>query len=1558
MVNSQLRQLDFTPLPEESELLSTFPLATRRALVIDIIEALANPASVNALLPTTNHVRWVMTVLEQAFRLTSDDIPLMETVINMYQRWLLEPRLRPQVFRNESQHLEEQRLIQRIFLHFSMVFEFPSSDAVSRGADSREKVKLRSSTTSPRPSPSDPSARSSPQRHSGSNSSTHSLTRSPLHQGYQRRAWNMPLFTGSVGNRGVRSDYIELCKHVLQILATAGRTMGSHWSTKTWKVLLQVLLGVSDYLLSPGHSQSYRTLTVSNRSPASQPLIDQGSTDIITKVGESLSEYLFRVTLELWLRAGIIDDHIWDSLDRCYQNWTHHLSLVLEWGATALALTKRMLRHMYQGNPRVGSDRVHIAFKGYNVQLELTPEFTYYAWRRILYLVKDVEQLAPSCFNHTINGVAEIVDCLLSVGKPPDKITLATDLSPSIQHPSQATILGIVGPWLFSAARIQVRKEHFNTSIADSYAIGRAKAYSILISIFTIPQISATQACSDQDLLNFYNLIREGLEEDECIQAIILQGPALLNAQLKGIRRLVPNFIRALGQILPYTRKGFKLNPQMTLANLRYSACQVLGCLIALPHYFTRFDTAYVMQLLGQDVDLSRPVFPDTCPWNNPKERSEDTSLLEEAMCNNMSANLALGLVQEAFQEQIASIPQSLIDFKQRIMELLMVSLAFEKDSRNYDYMFRLILMFTLHDISNTPKLLKAACELVRVTCLNPKKSVAVTLGALNTLKWLASVLKYTDVSGEWRKGLVFSLCQILDDGTESDRVSWHSLELIIRTSECLQAWTLSDNWIANHHQCMARAYTVLKKLMDWKPKSVPPELTQEANVEGDAFAFNTIFYYSAPMEKGSEITFTLNMTSGIHHPSEHDVLKIKLSPWQFLQYVTEDALHQTIFHFTQMHGAKNKHSIPLGWSDLDNIRDHILTPVVQNTQDSTQSKPFGPELAYSSLAVGHSESAGNPDTDKPHDSMPVPHAKFFAIENFVVTLVQDEIHSSIPVPQILLPDQPNALGGSPVSQADNTSRALLSHSGSRSLGPDSYIVFRYPSGKIGWRMITAGTLPFIDRLFTDKEGVQHLTSTATSLTSRSPRATQDILWSREPFENRDHMEDNSSRLLSEGEKKRCIRVGFPLQLDLPKRAQPLLVSIQAWPIHPQSLMTPTCQGILHGLQRASPAAPPNRRAHPDFVRISLTQLGYCGLDANVSITPLKLSAGLLADMRMFDTLTDAPNISASILYAQNAHTAWSTILSPNAKMSRHFLRILDSLGKYTLVGDYQGFKGTLGRFPSTPVLFDRCGQSEILYYLPQLEYYYKEQTQTPSQASQRGGTQSDPHLNDIGREANENLGPHFMFDQAVQQNFSCIIWVEEPMMYSPRGFVMRLIQEHHRHSNIRYSKAKESPGGRRRPPPSEAPSKPLPQRTHKAGDNFRTPHESQSLPHLNRPNLTGTDGQPLSWLPMLLYLVLSPVPYSQGHLILVRAVIVNPDQTNSRMAGWVKNLERQFHYLLEGMVVERRRLVRFLRVIIATIYIAGCILKNGYRHMAIARRIILRNVRKKHGKEVGSQSE
>ncbi|KAJ1657016.1 hypothetical protein IWQ61_003506 [Dispira simplex] len=1535
MVNNHLRQLDFTPLPEDSELLSTFPLATRRALVVDIIEALANPASINTLLPTTNHVWWVMTVLEQAFQLTSEDIPLMEIVISMYQQWLLEPKLRPQVFRNESQYWEEQRLIQRIFLHFAMTFELPPADAVSKGADSKEKVDLRSSTISPRPSPSESGGQFSPKYRSGSNSSTRSTTRSQVYPGQQRRAWNVPLFTGNASNLGVRSDHIELCKHVLQILATAGRTMGSEWSTETWKVLLQVLLGVSDYLLRRGHSQSYRSLTVSNHppplSPTPQSSTDQVSHDLITKIGESLSEYLFRVTLELWLRAGIIDDKMWDSLDRCYQKWTHHLSLILEWGAASLALTKRMLRHMYQGNPRVGSDRVHIAFKGYNVQLDLTPEFTDYAWRRILYLIKDVEQLPPSCFNHTINGVAEIVDCLLNVGKPPAQITLATDLPLMIQQPSRATILGIVGPWLFSAARIRVKNEYLNTSMADSYAIGRSKAYSILIRIFSIPQTTVAQECSDWELLKFYNLIREGLEVDECIQAIIVGGPALLNAQLKGIRKLVPNFIRALGRILPYTRKEFKLNPQMTLASLRYSACQVLGCLIALPQYFTRFDTDHLVQLLDQDVDLSRPVFPDTCPWKDPKDKPLYTTRLEDAMCDNLSAHLALQLVREAFQEQVASIPQPLIDFKQRIMELLLVSLAFEKDSRNYDFLFRLILAFILHDISNTPKLLKAACELVRVACLNPKKSVAITLGALNTLKWLASVLTYTDVSGEWRRKLVFSLCQILDHCAENDRVSWHSLELIIRTSECLQAWTLSDNWIISHRQCMAKTYTVLKKVMDWQPESVSPEFTQEANVESDAFAFNTLYYYSAPMTKGSKVVFTLDVSPpGIFYPSEHDVLKLKITPRQFLQYVTEDALMHTVMHFNQMYDEKNKDMIPLKWSDLDSIREHILAPALR----STQPKPLAPSLAYTSSAAANQGSAGNPDSGEPQDNRCVPHAKIFAIENFVVTMVQDEGHSIIPVPRILLPDQPGVVHSSGESQTDNSTMAILSHSRPKSLGPDSYLVFRYPTGKLGWRIVSAGTLPFTDRLPTKNEGAHRPTSAAASQIFRSHPVTQDIPRPRESFDNRDHKEGSSRSSLSDGKEERGLRIGFPLKLDLPERAQPLLDSIREWPIHSQGSVNLSHQSILQGLQLASQAAPPERRAHPDFVRIYLIQLGYCGLDSKIPITPLKISAGLLADLQMFDTLTDSPNISTAILYAQNERTAWSTILSPDAKMSRHFLQVLDSLGKYTFIGDYKGFKGTLGQFPSIPVLFDRCDQSVILYYLPQLEHYYKKGTQTPLKSSKQGDTQPNRPLNDPRREPAGNLGPSFMFDQAVQGNFYCIIWVEEPMIYAPRGFVMRLIQEHHRHYNAMRSKAEVTPGDRRQPQSPSVSSNTLPHSDDERGDNLNTPPKSQSFTHPSHPIWADTNAPLLSWLPMLLYLVLSPVPYSQGHLILIRVVIVNPDQTNSRMANWVKNLERQFHYILEGVVVERSRLVRILRLLTATIYIASCILKNGYRHM------------------------
>jgi hypothetical protein len=148
-----------------------------------------------------------MEVVGQGFALPIEDVAIINNAINIYQAWLLEPKSRPTPLRDDR-----QTFFRAIFYHFSLLF-LP-----------RKPVSMVANTAP----------------------IVTALGVAPAIPGSQGTAANAALASATA----VLQKHVDLCKTVLRVLVMFVRQQGSEMDEKTWVILLKILLGTSDSLLS------------------------------------------------------------------------------------------------------------------------------------------------------------------------------------------------------------------------------------------------------------------------------------------------------------------------------------------------------------------------------------------------------------------------------------------------------------------------------------------------------------------------------------------------------------------------------------------------------------------------------------------------------------------------------------------------------------------------------------------------------------------------------------------------------------------------------------------------------------------------------------------------------------------------------------------------------------------------------------------------------------------------------------------------------------------------------------------------------------------------------------------------------------------------------------------------------------------------------------------------------------------------------------------------------------------------------------------------------------
>ena len=213
----------------DSNAVGFFPLAVKRRLVQDVTQVISTSS---ALLTSPSHVNWAMQVLGQSFSLPVEDHVIIKETLNVYSIWLLKPDARPTAIQETKDDQIYQLFIQNIIQHLSSTF-----DKKDRGIQ-------------------------------------------------------MSIPEDTLNNKDYIAIQAELCKIVLKIISLASKTLGHTYSKETWTIILKVLIGIADYIIS----QDF------NQDPNSERMCMLLCSDI------------FKVVFEIWMRSKTVDVLMWDYL--------------------------------------------------------------------------------------------------------------------------------------------------------------------------------------------------------------------------------------------------------------------------------------------------------------------------------------------------------------------------------------------------------------------------------------------------------------------------------------------------------------------------------------------------------------------------------------------------------------------------------------------------------------------------------------------------------------------------------------------------------------------------------------------------------------------------------------------------------------------------------------------------------------------------------------------------------------------------------------------------------------------------------------------------------------------------------------------------------------------------------------------------------------------------------------------------------------------------------------------------------------------------------------------
>ncbi|PKY12404.1 hypothetical protein RhiirB3_494759 [Rhizophagus irregularis] len=668
-----------------------------------------------------------MEAIGQGFALPLEEMGITSHSKELYSQWLFEPNFRPAAIRDATGRPEEQEFWQTIFHHYSLLFQ-------------------------PRtPSSNAPSVSSTPTTPGFPTS----VNQAPSHITYLQR-------------------HIELCKGVLIVLTMAGRTLGPQFSEETWLVLLKVFLGITDCLL--------RELIISEGNPEKKTA---------SIMADDLCEHLLRVLFELWLRSKIRKVEMWDIFKKCFNQWTHRQQSILQWNATTLALTQRVVRLLY--GQKEGAEMVNISVGGYNVGLDLPADFVYFAWYRMVYLINNPCTLPSTNFILALSGIGRIIESFQTIGQTSVQKVAQKDIEGSLMSiPDGNTILHMFGSWLFQACSIN------RTDLGAKQ--GRAEAYGILCRIFCLPQ--RREKFLRNYVTQFYQALIIGLRTDSCLPVILINTTSLFATELEGVRMMVPDFVVGIKMILPKLAPNFETD--IPLDELRLAAIRVASTIMCLPNHFEKVS-------LRANWNVGLHQNGDKLVNNDPDEIvvNELIRVLYSEEDNRGDTN-----------DKNSTEPFTTLKFY--ILELLLTSLKTERSSYNLRYILHLINVYVVEDVAFCPGLVGLVVKSIQEKVLTMNLPSDVTLYAFDVLKDFVGLYEYVQRdSKNCARELVLAFSRYIDmmlsGGYGGLSLTYYLVE---RAYDCMMRWILVGQWIVGDRDCHEAVIATISRGISINPNN------------------------------------------------------------------------------------------------------------------------------------------------------------------------------------------------------------------------------------------------------------------------------------------------------------------------------------------------------------------------------------------------------------------------------------------------------------------------------------------------------------------------------------------------------------------------------------------------------------------------------------------------------------------------------------------------------------------------------------------------------------------
>ncbi|KAJ5068671.1 hypothetical protein M0811_02614 [Anaeramoeba ignava] len=346
--------------------------------------------------------------------------------------------------------------------------------------------------------------------------------------------------------------HIELCQSVLLIMEKMGTERKDQMTEETWEYLLNILIGISDYLLAKDGVIEEQDLT------------------------SQLCVPVLRLLFDLWLRSNTQNLQMWERLKKVATGWRHRKETIIQWSSTIYGLLSRVVGLLY--GPQEGDKVVTIKLPSTSnsspIILDLSNEQVVFCWTRILGILANPNEITnPSIFYLAMSGIRSCVGLLLRIGsnfKKPGKKTL-------IDHPNGNSILQIFGEWLFEAVSLN----------RPSFAEGTECAYTILCEIFMSIQQKPFQEIY---LSRFYRAIISAFENEvangKSICSILVYTKDIFSSELPGIYVMIPFFVSIIKKIMLNRQLSFSLS--IPLQQLRRACITILSSLICLPNSFLK----------------------------------------------------------------------------------------------------------------------------------------------------------------------------------------------------------------------------------------------------------------------------------------------------------------------------------------------------------------------------------------------------------------------------------------------------------------------------------------------------------------------------------------------------------------------------------------------------------------------------------------------------------------------------------------------------------------------------------------------------------------------------------------------------------------------------------------------------------------------------------------------------------------------------------------------------------------------------------------------------------